>query len=163
VNRRIIRTVIGMVIVIVALVIIVGEQVAGVSSDAVINAQVLILRAPIDGEVTMQVRTLGTRVSANEPLATLSDPRPDDVRLIDLQRDLRRTTIDLERLQGLVDKLKPIRDSFARQAEGYSQGRVSQLETRLREALATLEGVQARLRDTDATYRRAAELGRTGR
>ena len=161
-NRRIVRTIIGLVIVIVALVIIVGEQVAGVSSDAVINAQVLILRAPIDGEVAMQVRTLGTRVSANEPLATLSDPRPDDARLIDLQRDLRRITIDLERLQGLVDKLKPIRDSFAKQAEGYAKGRVSQLETRLGEALANLDGMQARLRDTDATFRRAAELGRTG-
>jgi multidrug resistance efflux pump len=161
-NRRVIRTIIGAVAVIVALVIIVGEQVAGVSSNAVINAQVLILRAPIDGEIAMQVRTLGSRVSPNEPLATLSDPRPDDARLIDLQRELRRISIDLERLQGLVAKLQPIRDSFAKQADGYARGRISQLETRLTEAVANLDGVQAKLRDTDATFRRAAELARSG-
>ncbi len=74
-NRRVIRMIIGAVAVVVALVIIVGEQVAGVSSDAAINAQVPIL-APTDGEIAMQVRTLGTRVAPNEPPATLSDPRP---------------------------------------------------------------------------------------
>ena len=96
-NRRIVGLIIGGVVVVVGLFIIVGEQMAGVSADAVINAQVLVLRAPVDGEITMQVRTLGTRVSPDEPLATISDPRPDDTRLVDLQRELRRVAIDLER------------------------------------------------------------------
>lgn len=161
-KRKIARLVIGVIVIVVALFIIVGEQVAGVSSDAVINAQVLILRAPVDGEVVLQVRTLGTRLSPNEPLATISDPRPDETRLVDLQREVRRITIDLERLQSLAEKLKPIRASFAKQAEEYAKGRVSQLETRLTEALAALDAMQARLRDSEATYRRNTELGKTG-
>ncbi|MEA2802371.1 MAG: hypothetical protein QOG78_2854 [Rhodospirillaceae bacterium] len=161
-NRRIVGLIIGGVVVVVGLFIIVGEQMAGVSADAVINAQVLVLRAPVDGEITMQVRTLGTRVSPDEPLATISDPRPDDTRLVDLQRELRRVAIDLERLQSLADKLAPIREAFAKQAGDYATGRVSQLETRLTEGIATLDGVQARLRDTDSIARRAAELGRSG-
>ena len=161
-NRRVIRFVIGAVIIAAALFVIIGEQMAGVSSNAVVNAQVLILRAPIDGEVNLQVKALGTRVTPNQPLATLSDPRPDDLRLVDLQRDLRRVSIDLDRLQALVKQLEPLRDAFARQAADYAKGRVSQLETRLGEANATLDAVQARLRDSEASFRRATELGRTG-
>lgn len=161
-SRKIIRLVIGGLVVVAGLFIILGEQLAGVSADAVVNAQVLILRAPVDGEITMQVKTLGTRVTPGQPLATLSDPRPDDNRLVDLQREARRVSIDLERLQGLADKLKAAREAFARQAEDYAKGRVSQLETRLTEAMANVDSVQARLRDTDAAARRAAELGRTG-
>src|SRR5688500_13603340 len=110
----------------------------------------------------MQVKTLGTRVTPGQPLATVSDPRPDDNRLVDLHREARRVTIDVERRQGLVDKLKAAREVFAKQAEDYAKGRVSQLETRLAEALANVASVQARLRDTDAAARRAAELARTG-
>jgi multidrug resistance efflux pump len=95
-------------------------------------------------------------------LATVSDPRPDDNRLVDLQREVRRVSIDLERLHGLADKLRATREVFVKQADDYAKGRVSQLETRLTEALANIDSVQARLRDTDATARRAAELGRTG-
>jgi multidrug resistance efflux pump len=162
VSRKVIRLVIGAVIVFAGLFVIVGEQMAGVSSNAVINAQVLILRAPIDGEVNLQVKTLGTRVTPNQLLATLSDPRPDDIRLVDLQREARRITIELERLQALAKQLAPIRAVFEKQAEDYAKGRVSQLETRLSEANATLDAVQARLRDSEASFRRAAELGRTG-
>jgi multidrug resistance efflux pump len=161
-NRKVVRLVIGVVVILAGLFVIIGEQMAGVSSNAVINAQVLILRAPIDGEVHMQVKTLGTRVTPSQLLATLSDPRPDELRLVDLQREARRITIDLERLQELTKQLGPIRDTFAKQASDYAKGRVSQLETRLNEASATLDAVQARLRDSEASFRRATELGRTG-
>ena len=161
-RRKVIRLIIGAVIILAGLFVIVGEQMAGVSSNAVINAQVLILRAPIDGEIGLQVKTLGTRVTPNQLLATLSDPRPDDIRLVDLQREARRVTIELERLQALVKDLGPVRQAFAKQAEDYARGRVSQLETRLSEAMATLDAVQARQRDTEATFRRAAELSRSG-
>lgn len=42
--------------------VIVGEQMAGISADAVINAQVVTVRAPVDGELTLQVRNLGARL-----------------------------------------------------------------------------------------------------
>jgi len=161
-SRRVVRLVIGIVIILAGLFVIVGEQMAGVSSNAFINAQVLILRAPIDGEIALQVKSLGTRVTPNQFLAAISDPRPDEIRLTDLQREVRRINIDLERLQALGKQLTPIRETFAKQSADYAKGRVSQLETRLSEASATLDAVQARLRDSEAAFRRAAELGRTG-
>lgn len=39
--------------------VIVGEQMAGISADAVINAQVVTVRAPVDGELTLQVTGWG--------------------------------------------------------------------------------------------------------
>jgi multidrug resistance efflux pump len=155
-SRRVVRLVIGIVIILAGLFVIVGEQMAGVSSNAFINAQVLILRAPIDGEIALQVKSLGTRVTPNQFLASISDPRPDEIRLTDLQREVRRINIDLERLQALGKELTPIREAFARQSADYAKGRISQLETRLSEASATLDAVQARQRDSEAAFRRAA-------
>lgn len=159
---RRLRLLIALAVAVVAVVIIVGEQMAGVSSNAMVNAQVLILRAPIDGEVNLAVRTLGTRIRAGEPLATLTDPRADDTRIVDLQRETRRVMIDVERHRALLAALQPMRDAFARQSGTHAEGRVRQLEARLGEAQATLEGMVARMRENDAAFRRAAELARSG-
>ncbi|MBC7635032.1 MAG: HlyD family efflux transporter periplasmic adaptor subunit [Acetobacteraceae bacterium] len=147
---------------VVAISIIIGEQIAGVSADAVINAQVLILRAPIDGDVKLAVRKLGTRVKAGEPLASINDQRPDDTRIIDLQRDVQKMLIDLVREKALVVALEAVREIYARQAEAYSTGRIKQLEARLSEAQAAIEGLQSRLRDTEAAFQRATDLARNG-
>lgn len=157
-----IRLLLVLVVAAVAVVIIVGEQIAGISSDAVINAQVLILRAPIDGDVTLAVRKLGTRIKAGEPLAAINDPRADDTRIVDLQRELQKVSIDLAREKALVIALETVRSVYLRQAEAYSVGRIKQLEARLFEAQASIEGLQSRLRDSEGAARRAAELARGG-
>ncbi len=152
----------GVALVGAGLYVIVGEQMAGVSADAVVNAQVVTVRAPVDGAINLQVRTLGTRVAADEPLGTITDPRPDELRLTDLRQTLAHAETDLRRLEDLINALVASRTAYAQQADDYAAGRTRQVEARLAEATAALEAAQARLREADATMRRATDLNRQG-
>lgn len=142
--------------------VIVGEQMAGISADAVVNAQVLTVRAPVDGELSLRVRNLGARLGPGEPIGRVEDPRPDETRLTDLRRMLAATEADLARLLDLTRALVASRGLLEGQAADYARGRVQQLEARLSEASAALEGTQSRLREADATMRRANDLSRSG-
>lgn len=142
--------------------VIVGEQMAGISADAVVNAQVLTVRAPVDGELALQVRNLGARLGPGEPIGRVEDPRPDETRLTDLRRMLAMVEADLARLLDLTRALVASRALLEAQAVDYARGRVQQLEARLAEAGAALEGTQSRLREADATLRRANDLSRSG-
>lgn len=161
-NHRGLKLAVGAVLIVAAAYVIVGEQIAGVSADATINAQLLTLRAPIDGQVSLRVRELGARLGTGELVASLTDPRPDETRLIDLQRAAEQVAVELVRLHDLQSGLEPVRALYERQADDYREGRVQQIESRLAEARANLEAAQARLRESDATLRRSNELSRTG-
>ena len=161
-TNRFLRIGLGLLVIVVGLYLIIGEQLAGTSADAVINAQVLILRAPIDGTLRLDVRALGARVGPNELLARVVDPRPDDTRLLDLQRAAQQLTIALSRLQDRGTVLQASRAAYQKQAETYAAGRIRQIEARIAEASSTMAAAQSRLRDSDAVRRRASELGRAG-
>lgn len=88
----------GLAVILLALWIIVGEQITGVSSDAVVNARLSTVRAPIAGTLNMPLRPLGTVIPYGDEIATLSDPLADDVRLNDLRMERAFTAAEVERL-----------------------------------------------------------------
>ncbi len=159
---RLLKVLLGLVLVVGGLYAIVGEQLAGTSASAVINAQVTVLRAPLDGEVNFAVRGLGTRLDAGEAVAAVVDPRPDDARLVELERAAGAAEAELQRLEDLAAVLSDSHRRFERQAEAYMQGRVRQLEARIAETQAVMEAAASRLREADATMRRSTDLNRTG-
>jgi len=142
--------------------VIVGEQFSGTSADSVINAQVLILRAPIDGQMTLSVHELGARVGEKEHLASLTDPRPDDTRLIDLKHTATQFTIELQRLKDRAAALEMARSKYQTQADTYLAGRVRQIEARIAEVTSAMEGAQSKLRESGAAFQRSSALGRSG-
>lgn len=160
--KRLLAVVMGLLLAAGGAFIMVGEQMAGVTSNAVVNAQVMILRAPVDGVLELQVRRLGTRLAPGQAIGGLNDPRPDDARLLELQRSLAAVQVDRKRLQDLNAALQASREAYAQQARDYGAGRVSQLQARLAEAHALQDAARARLLEADATLRRANELARTG-
>ncbi|MEY8117720.1 HlyD family efflux transporter periplasmic adaptor subunit [Falsihalocynthiibacter sp. BN13B15] len=81
-----------------ALWVIVGEQITGVSSDAVVNARLSTVRAPIAGTLDMPMRPFGTVIQEGEALATLNDPLVDSVRRDDLRMELAFAAAEVERL-----------------------------------------------------------------
>ncbi|MBU8537496.1 HlyD family secretion protein [Falsiroseomonas tokyonensis] len=159
---RFTKVLLGLILVCGALYAIVGEQLAGTSASAVVNAQVTVLRAPLDGEVSFAVRSLGTRLDAGEPVASVIDPRPDDLRLVELERAAGLAAAELRRLQHLRAALNEALAGYERQASAYADGRVRQLEARIAETQAVIDGSSARLREADATLQRTASLNRSG-
>ena len=161
-SSRWLRLAFGLVVIAVGAFVVFGEQFSGTSADAVVNAQMVTLRAPIDGQLDLRVRALGARVDLNENVAIVTDPRPDETRLLDLQRTADQLGIELQRLKERAAALQNARTTFQTQLQAYQNGRVRQIEARIAEATRSVQGAEAKLREGDATYRRSAELGRLG-
>jgi multidrug resistance efflux pump len=156
------RTVIGLVLLAGGLYVIVGEHFAGTSADATVNARLYIVRAPIEGKVTLAVRSIGARVNPGELVADIADERFDTARLLELERDRDNQQIDLKRIAGQRIALSESRIGLEAQSTDYQRGRIRQIEARIAEMKAAQDAAAARLREADAEFKRANELNNRG-
>ena len=131
---KIARLILGTVICLVAIWIIVGEQLSGASADAVVNAQMSTLRTPIAGSVSLKQRALGARVIKDEELGSVTDPLVDTVRLNDLlmERDIAKGK--LSQLAGMVSATDLTIANLVKRAKTYKFERIADLELRLNSA-----------------------------
>ncbi|WP_353472717.1 HlyD family efflux transporter periplasmic adaptor subunit [Salipiger sp. H15] len=133
------RLIIGIAAILVALWVIIGEQMTAASANAVVNAPVVTLRAPIAGTVELQGHALGGRVAANELLATVTDPLVDPVHLNDLQRDLDLVDAEVARIQSEIAARGHERDVLAARTEAFRNARTAEIEAQLAEARVRVE------------------------
>ncbi|WP_456685666.1 HlyD family secretion protein [Bradyrhizobium sp. P5_C11_2] len=159
---RVIKPLLGTLLLLAGLYILLGEHFAGTSADATVNARMAVVRAPVEGEVSLSLRSIGARVGAGETVASILDDRFDTARLIDLQRGLDVQGLDLKRIKSQRANLRAARKSYEVQVADYQQGRVRQIEARIAEAEATQEAANARLKEADASWRRTNELSERG-
>lgn len=124
---RYLRLVIGAVVIIGALYIIVAEQMAGASGDAVVNAPVITLRTPIAGTLDLTALAPGAAVRTGEPVAEIRDARADRVRLNDLllERDL--ALAEANRLRARHGELEAQAETLERRSDAYRAARREEL------------------------------------
>ena len=137
------RLVLGVLAVIVALFVIVGEQMSGASADAVVNAPVVTVRATVAGNLAVQPRQLGARVTQGEVLASLQDPVVDRVRLDDLLMEARFEEAAHTQMATLLTETEALRASLAERTEIYRERRLEELRARLSHAEAQLATAEA--------------------
>lgn len=159
---RFARVVIGLALLAGGLYILIGEHFAGTSADATINARLYVVRAPIEGRVTLAVRSIGARVNPGELVADITDERFDTARLLNLERDRDNQQIELKRIAEQSAALSQARAGFDAQSIDYQRGRIRQIEARIAETRAAQDAAAARLRQADADFKRANELNVRG-
>lgn len=142
--------------------ILIGEGFSIVSSDAVINARVAMVRSPIDGYLEMKPLAIGQRVHAREPLGSVTDERADDARVQDLERAADALAAETALLQARLADLKGSRAELAGRTLSYQEGRLRQLRAQIDEAEAMLAGARATSQESEATLVRAEELKAKG-
>lgn len=140
---RYLRLVIGGLIVVAALWVIIGEQMSGASANAVVNAEVVTLRAPVAGDLTVEDRVLGARVEQGEVLARVEDRLVDNVRLSDLQMEQSFAETELTHATERLEAAKQARDRLAERSASYQDRRVEELATRLEFARERVERLEA--------------------
>ena len=138
---------------------IIGEQITGVSSDAVVNARLSTVRAPIAGTLDMPMRPFGMSIRADDELATLNDPLADKVRYNDLRMERAFAAAEVERLVAFgadqvpadAEQINSDPEVLANRAP-RTNTRVgnSELAVYLTEARSRLEAIDVRLVDEDA-------------
>lgn len=162
VAMKLMRIIIGVILIVAGMYVVVGEHFAGTSANAAVNARINVIRAPIEGQVSLAVRNIGARVNAGELVADISDQRFDTSRLLDLERHQDGQQIDRKRIASQRQVLMAARTTFAAQLTDYQRGRVSQIEARIGEARAAQASSTARLREAESALKRANELNERG-
>ncbi|MEY8098543.1 HlyD family efflux transporter periplasmic adaptor subunit [Falsihalocynthiibacter sp. S25ZX9] len=153
-----------------ALWVIVGEQITGVSSDAVVNARLSTVRAPIAGTLDMPMRPFGTVIQEGEALATLNDPLVDSVRRDDLRMELAFAAAEVERLVAFdADQVEADTDNSSADPEVLANRsprtdtRIGQsdLNVYLSEARSRLAAIDARLFEENTRLTRLSSANLT--
>jgi multidrug resistance efflux pump len=127
----------------VAVWILIGEQLAGVSADAVINARMSSVRAPVAGDVTLAPLSLGARLRIGDDLGSIEDARADTVRLADLEMEVRLEAAASARESSMVASLQDQIMALEARTLAYQSSREQELATRLERARARLELLEA--------------------
>ncbi|UMA64390.1 HlyD family efflux transporter periplasmic adaptor subunit [Roseivivax marinus] len=136
---RIARLLIGVIVILVAGWIIVGEQMSGASANAVVNARISTVRADVAGRLSLPDRALGSLVTEGEAVASVSDPLADGVRLDDLRMERAFAEAEIQSAASLIEETKAIRESLMERTEIYREERMADLRTRLDHARTRLE------------------------
>src|SRR5579859_148400 len=113
------------------------------SSDAIVNARIVTISAPIEGRVATAPPTEGTVVAANAPLLTIENPALDRSRLIELESDRDKARNELAGLRRLSDVLDQELKGLEQQVAAYQAATVSRLESVARENQAEADGLRA--------------------
>jgi multidrug resistance efflux pump len=137
------RILVGVGVLVVAVWILIGEQLAGVSADAVINARMSSVRAPVAGDVTLAPLSLGARLRIGDDLGSIEDARADTVRLADLEMEVRLEAAASARESSMVASLQDQIMALEARTLAYQSSREQELATRLERARARLELLEA--------------------
>jgi multidrug resistance efflux pump len=159
---RILRVILAIALAAIAIIVIVWEQLAGASANAVVNANVTTLRTPIAGEISLTGVRTGVRVAQGEQLGIVSDPLADTVRLNDLMNQRANIAADAERLASDIEAKEQLSAELASQAAVFSFQRVAQLEARLSRMEAQISSRESMLDAARVALERARELEEKG-
>jgi multidrug resistance efflux pump len=130
------------------------------SVEAVINARVVTMRTPIEGIVQFQrdMNDLNAVLEDGMLIASVSNQRVDKGQANDLTKQIELELIELDRIKAEQISLLRRRARLVEQVEQYKTVRLSELETLLDEAAANQTEIEVALAGSDARRERTAEL-----
>lgn len=134
------------------------------SVEAVVNARLITLRAPIDGEIsaTPAALAVGAALAPGASLMKIVNRRADRTRLDDLRRTIGRLEDERAVLEARVASVRALHAEFVAQTRNFQDGRVRQLEARAREIRSDLSAATARRTEAAATLQRTVALEAKG-
>jgi multidrug resistance efflux pump len=130
------------------------------STEAVINARLITLRAPIEGEVGegLGAAAVGMQLEPGAGVMKIVNRRAERGRLDDLNRLI--TRLDSERL-GLTarrDDLQAMHNDLLEQTRAFMDGRLRQLESRSAELTSEIAAAAANRQEAERALARALPL-----
>ena len=142
--RSLTKIVLGAALLAVGVLTIYEHVIVRVSREAVINARIVSIRAPMDGLVEGAATSPGAAVRAGIAIGAIQDPTADDARVFQLDAEVKATKREGKALSRRLVDLERARAEASAQADAYQLGRVRQVELRIEEARANLAVAKAR-------------------
>jgi len=133
---QLVRIMLGVSVLVAGAAIYLPEVLYTTSSEAILNARIVSLAAPIEGHVVNAPPPEGTVVAMGAVLLTLANPNVDRSRLIALEEDRTKTATDLAAAQQVSAALTEELASLDEQMSFYHSATVARLELATRESQA---------------------------
>jgi multidrug resistance efflux pump len=128
------------------------------STQAVVNAPIRILHAPIEGIVTTQPPAVGMSVVADSPLVTIENPLVDNSHLEELKTEATALTERVTALQAQQEALASLKESLLASARKHHEAVVRRLQRRVEEARSAAAAADAFRKQRDYKKEQTAKL-----
>jgi multidrug resistance efflux pump len=135
---------------------------ATTSVEAIVNARIETIRAPIEGIVQAPSDKTTNWSSTAPPKLVITNPYADRSRLDELRRDLNTLEAQEESLGRQSQLTQTALDTIDLQAEKYRAGRLKLIDARLARLTAELQATAAKTVQTTASKQRSDHLRQTG-
>jgi multidrug resistance efflux pump len=133
------------------------------SVDAVVNARLVSLRAPIDGKLAdAPLSPIGTTATKGISLLHITNTRADRSRLDDLRRLVDQIESERASIVGRLDRLKDLYEQISEQTRTFQVGRIQELEARVMDFKAQAEAASATQVEATSTLERTKALMASG-
>ena len=132
------------------------------SVEAVVNARLVSLRAPIEGKIEGADLTIGAAAPKGQPMLRISNSRADRARLDDLQRLVDQAEAERPVIVKRLSRLKEIHEQISQQARAFQAGRIRELEERILDLKAQAAAVEASQSEAASTFERTKSLAASG-
>ncbi|MDX8481524.1 HlyD family efflux transporter periplasmic adaptor subunit [Mesorhizobium sp. VK24D] len=163
-TSRLLKSVLGL-----ALVVAAGwmptQRLLQISSvEAVVNARLVTVRAPISGTVGLDTRSagVGDAIDAGAPLVTITETRGDRGRLNAALDELSNAEQERQALTLRMQSLVGLRDRLRDQLAAFRKNRLLQIDAEMDEADARIEAAVAEQVRADSIRARQAVLAKSG-
>jgi multidrug resistance efflux pump len=159
---RVLKSVLGLGIVVVAGVGPVQRLLEFSSVEAVVNARLVSLRAPIDGRIEDFAPAIGSATPRGRIMLHISNSRADRARLDDLQRLVEQTEGERPAIAKRLTRLRELHEEVSQQARAFQAGRIRELEERTMDLKAQASATEASELEASSTLARTKALAATG-
>ncbi len=158
------KSVLGLGVIVVAGVGPVQRMLEFSSVEAVVNARLVSLRAPIDGRIEDAefAPTIGAAASKGRLMLRISNSRADRARLDDLQRQVDQGEGGRPAMAERLSRLKEIHEQISRQARAFQAGRIRELEERVMDLKAQASATEASDLEAASSLARTKTLAAAG-
>jgi multidrug resistance efflux pump len=162
--RRTLKTAVGLALLIAIGWMPLSRYLEAGSVEAVVNARLVTIRAPIDGEIVAQPGALnvGTSIAPGRTLFRIVNRRADRGSLNELTRQIDLLEADRNAIAGRLISQRQFLTLLTDQSRAFQAGRVLQLEARVAETEANIAAAVAKRQEAVAALGRAAALARQG-
>lgn len=161
-GRRAVKSALGLCVVVIAGVGPVQRLLEFSSVEAVVNARLVSLRAPIDGRIEDFAPTIGATMPRGRIMLHISNSRADRTRLDDLQRMVEQTESERPAVITRLGRLKELHEQVSQQARAFQSGRIRELEERAMDLRAQLSATEASESEAASNLARTKSLAATG-
>jgi multidrug efflux pump subunit AcrA (membrane-fusion protein) len=157
-----VKSALGLLVVVIAGVGPVQRLLEFSSIEAVVNARLVSLRAPIDGRIEDFAPTIGTAVPKGRLMLHISNSRADRGRLDDLRRLVEQTEGERPPIVKRLARLREIHEEVSQQARAFQAGRIRELEERVEDLKAQVSATEASESEAASTLARTKTLAASG-